>query len=113
MISVAGQENVGYSYQIRNGFPCKLYIENDKLEGIDLFRVRYIAPVLNSICKGLYEIQSSGIIKKDNKVFVEFELDNYKEIGNEPITKNTFEKGISFSYPQMMDIFNHNDNVKL
>lgn len=112
MISVAGQENVGYSYQIRNGFPCKLYIENDKLEGIDLFRVRYIALVLNSICKGLYEITSSRIINKSDKVFIEFDLDNYKEFGNESIS-NSLDNAISLSYSQMMAFFNHNYKVKL
>lgn len=113
MISAAGPENAGYTYLLHNGLPCQLVFENDKLEGIDLFRVRYIAPVLRRICKGYYEIKSSGIIKKDNKVFVVFELDNFREMGDAPITRNTFEKGISYSYSQMMEIFNHNDNVML
>ena len=113
MISATGLENVGYSYQLRNGLPCTLIFENDKLEGIDLFRVRFIAPVLKSICKGLYEIKSSRIINNRKKVFVEFELDNFKEMGEEPITMNTYEKGISFSYSKMKDIFNHDENAKL
>ena len=113
MISAATEENVGYSYQLRNGLPCTLCFDYIKFDGIDLYRVRYIAPALNRICNGLYEIKSYQITKKGNKVLVEFELDNFKSMGNIPITNNTFDNGISFSYSEMVAMFNHVNKVNL
>ena len=113
MISVAGPENVGYSNEIRNGLPCIIKCGYDKVEGIDMFRTRYIAPVLDDMCKGIYEIKSSKVVIECGISSFEFNVDNFEEVGNKPKTRNSFERVASFTYKEIKAILNSDSKVQL
>ena len=113
LISASGQENVGYVWELQNGLPCKLKFTNDKFEGIDILHVRYIAPVVGNICKGMYAIKTSKITQDEKRSYIEFELDDYILLGFKPISRNTFERGITFSYSEIVTIFKSDDSVQL
>ena len=115
MISVSGEENSGYSTQLRNGMPCWIKCKNTKFEGIDILRIRYIVPVIDKCCKGYYEIKSSKTIVDNsrNENFIEFEVFNFKKLGYKAIQLNTFERGISFLASEIKAIFETGNSIQL
>lgn len=115
MISVSGEENSGYSNQLRNGMPCWIKCKNTKFEGIDILRIRYIVPVIDKCCKGYYEIKYSKTIVDNsrNETFIEFELFNFKKLGYKAIQLNTFERGITFLASEIKAIFEKGNSIQL
>ena len=112
MISVAGVENVGCSYELRKGLPCTIKCRNERFDGKDMLRVRYIAPVLDNLCKGIYEIKKSKISIEGRGSFIEFEVDNFKRLGEKNV-KNQLERGIDFSYSEILTIFKSGNTIQL
>lgn len=116
MVTAMGIENSGNAHLVRNGLPCKLMCKTNSLDGFDLFHIRYIAPVIDNCCKGVYEIRTSKSINNysyHNESYIEFELDNFKDLGNISVNRNTLEKGICFVKSEILSMFKFENNVQL
>lgn len=112
MVSVAGPENAGYSYELHNGLPCTIKCRNERINGKDMLRVRYIAPVLNNLCIGTYEIRKSKVSIEGKESYIEFEVDNFNRLG-EKMINNPLERCVDFSYSDLLTIFKLGDKVQI
>ena len=112
MVPVAGPENAGYSYELHNGLPCTIKCRNERIDGKDMLRVRYIAPVLNNLCIGTYEIRKSKVSIEGKESYIEFEVDNFNRLG-EKMINNPLERCVDFSYSDLLTIFKLGDKVQI
>ena len=112
MVSVAGPENAGYSYELHNGLPCTIKCGNERIDGKDMLRVRYIAPVIKNLCKGIYEIRKSKVTIDGKGSYIEFEVDNFNRLG-EKMINNPLERCVDFPYSELLSIFKLGNKVQI
>lgn len=111
MISASNQYNVGYMDDLRNGRPCKFYCSHQGIkDDVNLQRISYLIPTFGNKFSGYYQVKSVN-----TKVFgnlgealcIEFELDNYKDLGYMVNSTTLDSLGVAFNHTEFMKYSNN------
>ena len=110
MISASNQYNVGYREDLKNGTPCKFCCRNLGINSdVNLQKIRYLIPTFDNQFWGCYQVKSVNSKAFDNSgdsLLIEFELDNYKDIGYVVNSMSEESLGVSFTRTEFMKYCN-------
>lgn len=110
MISANNQYNVGYREDLKNGLPCKFYCSHHGINNdVNLQKIRYLIPTFENRFSGYYQVKSVN-----TKIFgnsgeahcIEFELDNYKDLGYMVNSTTLDSLGVAFDHTEFMKYSN-------
>jgi hypothetical protein len=106
LISARNQYNVGIMADLKNGFPCKFSCSHQGIrEDVDLRQIRYLIPVLNQRFSGYYEVKSVNT-KVGESPRIEFEIDQYKDLGFAASATTQDSLGVSMTYMEFVELCN-------
>lgn len=106
LISASNQYNVGIMADLKNGLPCKFSCSYQGIrEDVDLRQIRYLIPVLNQRFSGYYAVKSVNT-KVGESLRIEFELDQYKDLGFAASATTQDSLGVSMTYKEFVGLCN-------
>lgn len=106
LISASNQYNVGIMADLKNGLPCKFSCSHQGIrEDVDLRQIRYLIPVLNQKLSGYYAVKSVNT-KVGESLRIEFELDQYKDLGFAVNAATQDSLGVSMTYMEFVGLCN-------
>ena len=106
LISANNQYNVGIMADLKNGLPCKFSCSYQGIrEDVDLRQIRYLIPVLNQRFSGYYAVKSVNT-KVGESLRIEFELDQYKDLGFAASATTQDSLGVSMTYKEFVGLCN-------
>ena len=106
LISASNQYNVGIMADLKNGLPCKFSCSHQGIrEDVDLRQIRYLIPVLNQKLSGYYAVKSVNT-KVGESLRIEFELDQYKDLGFAVNAATQDSLGVSMTYKEFVGLCN-------
>ena len=106
LISASNQYNVGIMTDLKNGLPCKFSCSHQGIrEDVDLRQIRYLIPVLNQKLSGYYAVNSVNT-KVGESLRIEFELDQYKDLGFAVNAATQDSLGVSMTYMEFVGLCN-------
>ena len=106
LISASNQYNVGIMADLKNRLPCKFSCSYQGIrEDVDLRQIRYLIPVLNQRFSGYYAVKSVNT-KVGESLRIEFELDQYKDLGFAASATTQDSLGVSMTYMEFVGLCN-------
>ena len=112
LISASNQYNAGIIASLKSGMPCKFSCSHQGIrEDVDLRQIRYLVPVLNQQFSGYYEIKSVNT-KVGESLRIEFELDQYKDLGYAVGAPIQDSLGVSMTYMEFVGLCNSHTDAK-
>ena len=85
MISARNQYNVGYMEDLKKGLPCKFCCSFQGIkDDVNLQKIGYLIPTFGHRFSGYYQVKSVNtkvFSNSDDSLCIEFELNNYKDLG--------------------------------
>lgn len=106
LISASNQYNIGIMADLKNGLPCRFSCSYQGIrEDVDLRQIRYLIPVLNQRFSGYYAVKSVNT-KVGESLRIEFELDQYKDLGFAVNAATQDSLGVSMTYMEFVGLCN-------
>lgn len=110
MISASNQYNVGYMEDLKKGLPCKFYCSYHGIkDDVNLQKIGYLIPTFGNQFSGYYQVKSvntRAFGDSEESYRIEFELDNYKNIGYQVNSRSQESLGVPFTYSEFMKYCN-------
>lgn len=110
MIPASNQYNVGYREDLKKGLPCKFYCSHQGIkDDVNLQNISFLIPTIGSQFSGYYKVKSVNTKVFGNfgeSLCIEFELDNYKDLGYIVDSMNQDSLGVAFDHTEFMKYCN-------
>ena len=110
MISASNQYNVGHIEDLKKGLPCKFCCCYQGVkDNVNLQKITYLIPIFGNQFSGYYKVRSvnTKVYGNSEDLFqIEFELDNYKDLGYKINSTSKDSLGVVFAHNEFLDYCN-------